>query len=405
MLIVCLAATFMPTAAVAKEDAARFLQELQNRDCGEEGIAYLEQLKREGKLPPELVDVFDLEMSLCYFLAHNDSAQPVERNQRVAKAQEHVKKFFDEHPHHPRRADALALAGDLKNDRAQVELRKARRETDDAKRADVLVEARKRLVEARSSYVEAAEALGEQFSAAKHVLENRQASRNAKAKATRLRLVWLQTRLKVAMVDYHMATTYPAPKQKPGDGDPVDKLRADAFRKAAKEFDEIHQENRTMVVGVDALLWQGKCLDESGDYTNADEIYQEVLAYGPDEPGEKPTGFEPLVAKAMAFHLHLVRRRDGVKEFIKEAEKWLNQFAPLVPGARNRDNLLRQTFRDTDGFRDVCLDLAKAYVDESKRLRGDERTDLMKRVFRFQQILNASGDEARDARELLKTIR
>lgn len=404
----CAAAALTVSVASAKEEAGKFLDRLQRHGYGEAGIFYLNQLQKEGELPAELKETLDLELSKCFSIAVVEAYNADAAKNCLAKSQEHLKKFLEEHSGHPRRAEALATAGDLKSNHALDEMRLARLTKDKDERAEHLAEARKSLVEAGPKYTEAAESIGQQFKTAKEALNRRRgpgANNKAKDEADRLQLDWLETRVKVAMVDYYVAQTYPAPDATAAKDDPADKPRKDAYAKAAKALDEIHQENRTLTVGVYALMWQGKCVDELGDLATADEIYNEVLAFGPDEPGEKPTGMEQMLAQANQFHLNLVRRRDGIKEYFKKADQWVKQWEGPGPGSRTKDTVLAQAWRKTDGYQGACLDLCRAYVSESEKLSGEEKAKLRAKAVKVLQLMvKVSSEYTAEAMQLLKQL-
>ena len=218
-----------------------------------------------------------------------------------------------------------------------------------------------------------------------------------------MQLDWLEARFKVAMVDYYIAQTYPVPEQKPDQKpakeDPADKPRKEAYAKAAKSLDEIHQENRDRMVGVYALMWQGKCLDELGDYDTAADMYDEVLAFGPDSPTDQITGMEQLLAQAMQFRLNMIVRQKGLKKFIEEADRWLK---PFGDPARGRPNPMIKAWREADGFQGVCLDLAKAFLEEAGKVQGEERSKLKRKaVDILKQMVKVRSDHAAEAMQLL----
>ena len=124
--------------------------------------------------------------------------------------------------------------------------------------------------------------------------------------------------MKVAMVDYYVAQTYPDAKTAGG---------KEALTTCKKALDAIYQENRGTLVGLYAHLWTGKCEDELGNSDIALDFYDEVLANEQDNTGakDKESGLEPLMAQAINF-------RQGVARCPKSCSS-----APFCVTAQNQE--------------------------------------------------------------------
>ena len=108
--------------------------------------------------------------------------------------------------------------------------------------------------------------------------------------------------------------------------------RKAALTAAAKAFDAIFQAYRESLVGLHAHLWHGRAADELGDDQLALDIYDEVLATAP-EGRERETGLEPLFAQVQYHRLLVVRRKEGIQEFL-DAGQCLVADAPRVEKVR-----------------------------------------------------------------------
>src|SRR5436309_548215 len=98
--LVCLAV--LPGAAArSAKPVAEFLRAAQEAHYGEASVDYLERLQSRGKLPADMAEVFDLELSRSYRIAVGESFNAAEAEQRLVKAQSHLDKFLKEHPNHP----------------------------------------------------------------------------------------------------------------------------------------------------------------------------------------------------------------------------------------------------------------------------------------------------------------
>ena len=84
-----------------------------------------------------------------------------------------------------------------------------------------------------------------------------------------------------------------------------------------------------------------------------------------------------MAVQAKQSYLGLIRRRDGAKAFVEQAELWLKELSPPAPGAGKENTPSLKTWRQTDGFQGVCLDLAKEYLAAGRK---DDATALLKQV-------------------------
>ena len=87
-LLLATSVVLAPSLGGAKEDAIRFLNELKDAGHGEAGVAYLENFQKQGKLPRELEETFDLEMSECLQKAAQEAFNPEEAQKLLAKSEE-----------------------------------------------------------------------------------------------------------------------------------------------------------------------------------------------------------------------------------------------------------------------------------------------------------------------------
>ena len=91
----------------AEEPALAFLRAAQEQGYGEASLDYLEQLQAAGRLPAELKETWDLELSRSYRAAVAEAFNAAEAEAQLAKAQTHLDKFLREHPDHPAVAGAM----------------------------------------------------------------------------------------------------------------------------------------------------------------------------------------------------------------------------------------------------------------------------------------------------------
>ena len=112
-----------PVSAIAEEPVFEFLRAAQDHGYGEVSIDFLEQLRAGQRMPKELAETLDLELSRSYRVAVGEAFNAAEAEQRLAKAQTHLDKFLKEHPNHAELARAIESWGDIALDRALERLR------------------------------------------------------------------------------------------------------------------------------------------------------------------------------------------------------------------------------------------------------------------------------------------
>lgn len=374
--------------ARAVEQAEEFLKALEDKGYGEAGADYMEQLKAEGKVPPAMQEAWDLEMAKCLTLSVKEAFSKGEAEERAAKASELRKKFIKEHPDHPRRVEAEEEAGNESFDQAIKLLADAKstKEKDPAAAEKLMEDARKAFVQSRPGFVKS-------VGGYKEVYEKLKAS-PPKAKGTKAKKdyedavedalsMWLDGRMKVAMVDYYIAQTYTDPKA----------VKAkEALKTCAKELDSIYQENRGTFVGLLCHLWNGKIEDELGNEALALDIYDEVLAIESDTTDRNATGVEPLLAQAENFRLQVKLRKEGADAYMAEAEEWIKQWEGTP------DTPVKKAYRGTDGYQAIALQVVKRQIELAEKAGGSEKAKLTeaarKRLTQMVKVRSESQAEA-----------
>ncbi len=354
-------------AARAREEPLRFVHTLQRTGYGDMAVQYLDLLAKRPDLPPEIRDVWDLEMSKSLKAAAADAFDARDRERLIDESQKHLAKFLKEKPGHPAAANALAEWGDflLRQSQELIHAAKVFEGKNAAQHEKMLADVRACLAEAREKFQQAAARFQARIQRLPHPSGpvGRRTERPELAEARQeAETALLDAEFQLAWIDYCMAQAYPAKSPE----------RTTALRKAATEFDDVFQQNRTgagQTVGLYAHLWHGKTAEELGDDQLALDIYDEVLAGAPD-PADRTaaTGLEPLFAQTQYFRLLIVAKQNP-QQFLSEAKAWLEQYRRL---------------RQTDGYQGVALELAKAKLAAADKANGPEKT---KRTSEALQIL------------------
>lgn len=337
-----------------------FVRALREKGYHEIAVDYLNMLKQQPSLSPEVAAVWDLEMSKCLRGAANRAINPKDFEDTMNNAQKHLDKFLKEHPNHAEAVTAMISGGTFSIDRALQHLRAAKEATDKAEKARQFAETRKSLDEARPRLKQAAEALQERLKSmpVPEVRRGRadREARAALAKRNEVEQNFLNARFQAGMADYYAAQTYEDPKAPE---------RKPLLQNAAKQLDAIYQANRITAsgevdpIGLYAHMWHGKCAEELGDLQLARDIYEEVLANERINVVDKV--LDPLYAQVQYFYFNIIARKDP-DTFLEEATRWLKDYS--------------RKSRRTEGFQGIALEVAKAKLKAAEQATPAEKNKL-----------------------------
>jgi outer membrane protein assembly factor BamD (BamD/ComL family) len=358
----------------AVEPYREFLAALEDRGYGEAAVDYVKFAANRPDLPDEIRAILDLEMARALRVSAQETTNVDEQGQRLADAQGYLEKFLREHPDTPDAAAGYTEYGDVAYDRGKETLARALIYRPGEQQEAHLAIARQHFVEARPRFVKAVGLYRTQIAAlpvevapeVEPPAEPAKKTATTKAAAskheppplspqaqTRLRLEgeWLDARFKLASVDYSLARTYTNTKAPE---------RKQALENAAREFDGVYQQYRTVRIGIYAHVWHGKTLDELGDLQSALDVYDEVLANAPEKGDKRDSETDELFAEVEQYRLEILARQGNLDDVIAEADDWIKA---------NRG-------RHTAGASGVALQLAKAQLIKAEKLEGNEKRKL-----------------------------
>lgn len=339
--------------ARADEDFIGFLRGLHERGHGDLAVHYLNQIKERSDLPEEVKTTWDLEMARSLRVAANETPNVDLQQKFIVEAQQALDKFLKEHATHEEAASAQMTSGDISLFRAQNVLRTALR--DKTKKDSLMPEARKLFGEARPKYEQAVKMFKDRVDQVQSGLAGKKKFTSARAERNYLVLVdsWYNARFKVATVDYNVGLTY---------SDAADPNRKKILQAAYKGFDSIYQENREERTGIYAKMWEGKALEEMGDYVTALEIYDEVMSARPPDKDNRQAAWAAMFDEVNRYRLMLLGRNKKYAELIAAASDW------LIPHER---------IKRTSGYQGIALELAKALLEFSKTAKPTDYESLV----------------------------
>ena len=281
----------------AEEPYMEFVTGLRNRGYFDFAEAYLQSLDGKAGVPQEVQQVVPYELGVTL----RDSARrlliPEEQREKLDEAQAAFERFAKGAPQHP-------LAGRANSERAKILVEKARVDiwdadgtSDEAKKEQLRQSARKQIADARKIFTTAVDQLKQRFESFPGFIPQEERAKIVERDAAEAE--YIQAQLDLSETVYWEAQTYSRDDAK----------RKEILTKAMLEFEKIHTAYRSMIGGLLARLWQGKCLEEMGAIGEALGIYGELLKHDGSSPS-----MIALQAKAQQFQL-ICYNHDAKKEY------------------------------------------------------------------------------------------
>ncbi len=228
----------LASPAGAKEEADRFLEELNRRGYGEVTLTYLDFLKQSNLLPEDVAENWDLYQSRGWRLAINEAFNDKEVEERTAKAKALLDKFLKDHPESPDVGEEVAEWGDM-TFKSGLRLFAQTRITKDADKKDALMQkARAAFLEAKPRFEQAVELHRKNMSALQAAAGGAK-GKNAAAKQAAIEnaeLLMTDAQLKLAKADFFLAMTYADDASEQGKA-----TRKATLEKARLQFGDIYQ--------------------------------------------------------------------------------------------------------------------------------------------------------------------
>ncbi|MFN0054632.1 MAG: hypothetical protein ACKV0T_20870 [Planctomycetales bacterium] len=313
-VVACL---FSPAAA--GEPYLQFVKGLRDREYYDTALLYLDQIEERGNLPPEIKQVLPFERAVTLLEGARATRNPEAQGRQFDQARGYLEQFLQANPQHP-------LAAQANTELAQVYLGKGRMFTlqsrstgKGAQKEDLQKQARAQFVEAGKVYQAAHDRFREEYEKYdKFIPKTEKARYEARESAY---VNWIQAQLNLALLQYENAQSF----------DKGSAENKELLTEASKAFDQIHARHRTLVAGLHARMWQGKCFEEQDDITKAMGIYEELLDHS--KGAEKPTPpLKHLQDRVLVFKL-ICLNHDQRKDYalVRDlANAWIKENRPAL---------------------------------------------------------------------------
>lgn len=391
-LVLVLSLLVLAPSARGVEPVLEFVNGLRERGYYDVAEQYLLTLEQKQNLPAEVRSVIPYELGVTI----RDSARrlliPEEQRVRLDEAQAAFERFAKSAPNHP-------LAGRANSERAKILVEKARVDlwdadgtSDEVKKKELRENARKLISQAREIFTTAVEQLKQRYESFEGYIPPEQAERLRQREAAEAE--YIQAQLNLAETTYWEAQTH----------DLKDPTRAEQLTQAMLAFENIHTAYRSMIGGLLARLWQGKCLEEMGRIGEALGIYGELLKH----EGSSPS-MQALQAKAKQFEL-ICRNHESKREYrlvVQLATDWLRsdanrrlRYSETGKGIEwEQARALEQLGQDRtipENDRTAYLNQALGIARGLARRPGPHKAPAAAMVARLSQVLGRDANDPKD---------
>jgi hypothetical protein len=386
----CWLSTSPPATAV--EPYLEFVQGLRAQGYNDFAELYLQSLVTKPGVPKDVKDLVPYEMGVTLRDEARRLLIPEEQRSKLDEALASFERFVKASPNHPLAGRANSERAGMLVEKARVDVWDADGESEPQVKRDLRANARKLITQARGIFQTAVTQLQKEFEKFPGFIpedERDQRTKRAAAEAE-----YIQAQLDMAETQYWEAQTY----------DPADAKRKELLTSAMLEFEKVHTAYRSMVGGLYARLWQGKCLEEMGSIGEALGIYGELLKHDGSSPS-----MVALKAKARQFQL-ICYNHDAKKEF-----QLVNQLAlDWMKADENRRikytdtgkaieweqaRALEQLGQDravAENERNTYLNQAIGIARGLSRRPGPLKAPSASMVARLSRLLGRDGDDPRD---------
>ncbi|GAB5443494.1 MAG: hypothetical protein Fues2KO_38430 [Fuerstiella sp.] len=294
----------------AEEPYAEFLEGLRQRKFFDTALEYLDELEARPNVAAEFAQTLELERGITYREMGTASRIPEDRELALSKAEAALKAFTSGHPNHPRAAFANFELGQLLLERARSIIWEAEAPANSERRVSLQQQARGLVEQAQAIYQKAHDQYFAKYKSYPTFIDQNQEP-DLYEERQGVFNKYLRAWYNLVRCTYENGQTYDKGTQE----------RKDTLIKASEQFEEIHNANRSTVIGRLARLMMGKCFQEQDDIARALGLYNEIK----DDKSEHPTA---MLLKAYAIQFRLIclnhEQKQDYQLVIREATEWLD---------------------------------------------------------------------------------
>jgi len=370
------AALALPSQAA--EPFREFLDGLRGRDLHDVALDYIEQCRTNPSIDDETRVTLDFEQGRLLVEGARSIRDIQRRTNQLDTARAKFEAFIQANPEHPLAPSASTQLGNVLVERGRTQLERASRPTHVDQREPLTAEARQLFEQAAGVFTGAEQKFQAHLDSFPRFIDSKDRARVEAREQARLDLI--QAQLYSAQVLFERAKSYPA------DSADFKKLMEEAGAKYAAIYDN----NRRLMAGLYARMWQGRCQQELGNYKQALTYYNDLLVQPDDQEA-----FRILKAQTLRLAMQCWTSDDQRKydEAIRQGSDWLDR--------------ARQQSQSAEGLAIRWL-LAQAHdsraqdpdLDPNQR-RQDEGAALKHAMV----VAQVAGDYQRPAKEFIARVK
>ena len=311
LLALC-GAVLLPARAQADEPYIEFIRGLRDRQYYEYTLLYLDTLKDDPACPEQIRSVVPYEKATTLLLmARGGITNPQVQARQLEQALGFLDQFIKDSPDHPQAGDANTERARILLGQARVEVWQSRSPGNKENRAEFQNRARALVLKARAIFQQAHDQHRKTWENFPKFID-RVADPKQFAARSEAETRYILAQLDIANCTYEEAQSW--------DRDSTDYEAK--LRDAAQEYEAVHSRYRSMLGGLYARTWQGKCFEEQNDIDRAVGIYKELLGH----PG-KSAAMKRLQDQVLQFYL-ICLNHEKKKDFqlvIDKATDWFKR--------------------------------------------------------------------------------
>ena len=296
-------------SSFADEPHAQFLEGLRSRGFFDTALEHLETLRTRGDIPKAFADTLDLERGITYREMGTASRIPEDREQALGQAELALKKFTSEHGDHPRAAFANFELGQLLLERARSILWDSESPSNVDRKKEMQQEARTLIEQGKVIYQKAHDQYNALYKSFPTFIDQEEEPEQFDERQAMLGK-YLRAWYNLARCTYERGQTF----------DKGSAERKETLERASKQFEEIHEANRSVFIGRLSRLMMGKCFQENDDIPRALGLYNEIK----DDKSENASA---MLLKAYAIQFRLIclnhEKKQDYQLVINEATAWM----------------------------------------------------------------------------------
>ena len=297
------------TVSLAVEPTLEFIEGLRQRRYYDSALQYLDRVEADPSTPQPIQEVISYERAQTLLQSAQELTNLDAQRKQLEAAQAAFEAFVKATPTHQLAGRANSARGNILLEKARVEIWDGQKPSNEGARETYFDTARNYIKEARRIFERAQDQHKKAWEAFPTYISEEEKQQRAARDAAEVQ--YMEAQLDLAQATYWEAQTI---KEE-------DPQRKEILTKAAFEFEEIHKKYRSLIGGLFARMWQGKCFEEQNEIGIALGIYEELLGH------EGRSGaLRSLKDTAQRFRLICLNheQRKDFELVVQEGQDWLS---------------------------------------------------------------------------------